>query len=87
MPNAFARMHAASLVDTTGAGLILIGLMVVSGWSPVTLKLMVLVGLLWFLGPVATHAIARAAYQADLGAPESRGGAGGAAGGDRPSKR
>ncbi len=66
MPEIFTRLHAASLIDTTGAGLMLAGLMAVAGFSLVTVKLAILLVLLWLLGPVATHAVARAALQAGI---------------------
>ena len=61
MPSFFTRIHAASLIDTLGAGLILLGLMVQAGLSLVTLKLAVIGVLLLFASPAATHALARAA--------------------------
>ncbi len=61
MPDVFTRMHAAGILDTMGAGLILVGLMVQAGLSLVTLKLLVLLALFFFTSPVATHAVARAA--------------------------
>lgn len=64
MPDVFTRLHAASVGDTFGAGLMLVGMMVVAGFSLVTAKLLLLLLFLWFMGPVATHAIARAALQA-----------------------
>jgi multicomponent Na+:H+ antiporter subunit G len=64
MPDVFTRQHAGSVGDTFGAGLMLVGMMVVAGFSLVTVKLIFLLLFLWFMGPVATHAIARAALQA-----------------------
>ncbi len=64
MPDVFTRLHAASVGDTFGAALMLVGMMVVAGFSLVTVKLLLLLLFLWFMGPVATHAIARAALQA-----------------------
>jgi multicomponent Na+:H+ antiporter subunit G len=43
-----------------GAGLILTGLMFQGGLSLVTVKLLFIVGFLWFSSPVATYALARA---------------------------
>jgi multicomponent Na+:H+ antiporter subunit G len=66
MPDLFTRMHAASVTDTLGAGLILLGLMLQSGLTLVSAKL-VLVGLLiFFTSPTATHALARAALARGL---------------------
>jgi len=64
MPDVFTRIHAVSVGDTFGAALMLVGMMVVAGFSLVTVKLLFLLLFLWFVGPVATHAIARTALQA-----------------------
>lgn len=61
MPDFFTRMHGASLVDTLGAGLLLLGMMLQAGWSLVTVKLLFIGLLLFFTSPTATHALARAA--------------------------
>lgn len=61
MPDFFTRMHAASLVETLGAAFILLGLMLQTGPTLVTVKLLAIGVLLFFTSPVATHALARAA--------------------------
>ena len=61
MPDFFTRMHAASLIDTLGAGLLLLGMMLQAGFSLVTVKLIFVGLLLFFTSPTATHALARAA--------------------------
>jgi multicomponent Na+:H+ antiporter subunit G len=61
MPDLYTRMHAASVTDTLGAGLLLGGLMLQAGLSLVTLKLALLLALFFFMGPVASHALAQAA--------------------------
>ena len=66
MPCVFSRMHATSVSDTFGAGLMIAGMMVQAGLSLVTLKLLFLVLFLWFTAPVATHALARAALLAGV---------------------
>jgi len=63
MPGLFSRIHAASLADTAGVGLILIGLMFYGGFSFATVRLVFLLLFLMFMGPVATHALAAAALQ------------------------
>ena len=63
MPDLYTRMHAASVVDTLGAGLLIGGLMLQAGLSLVTLKLLFLLALFFFIGPVAMHALAQAALQ------------------------
>jgi len=61
MPDLFTRMHAVSVIDTLGAGLLLVGFMLQAGLSLVSLKLAFLLLLFFFIGPVATHAVANAA--------------------------
>ena len=60
MPDAFTRLHAASVIDTLGFGSIILGLMIQSGWTLVTARLGIVLILLFFTSPVASHAIARA---------------------------
>jgi multicomponent Na+:H+ antiporter subunit G len=61
MPDLYTRMHAASVKDTLGAGLLFIGLMLQAGLGLVMLKLLFLMALFFFTGPVAMHALAQAA--------------------------
>ena len=61
MPDLFTRMHAASLVDTVGAGFVLLGLALQAGLTLVTVKLAIIALLIFFTSPTATHALARAA--------------------------
>ena len=39
MPDVFTRMHAAGITDTIGAAAIILGLMLVAGWTIVLIKL------------------------------------------------
>jgi len=66
MPDFYTRMHAASVIDTLGAGLILIGLALQAGWTLVTVKLLMVGLLIFFASPTATHALARAAMTRGL---------------------
>jgi multicomponent Na+:H+ antiporter subunit G len=61
MPEIYTRIHAASVVDTLGLGLLAAGMMLQAGLSLVTLKLLFLVILFVFTTPVITHALAQAA--------------------------
>jgi multicomponent Na+:H+ antiporter subunit G len=54
-------VHAASVTDTLGAGLILLGLILQAGWTLVAAKLVMIGLLIFFTSPAATHALARAA--------------------------
>jgi multicomponent Na+:H+ antiporter subunit G len=62
MPDFFTRMHAASVTDTLGAGLLLLGLVLQAGFTLVAAKLLILALLILFTTPTATHALARAAF-------------------------
>lgn len=66
MPDFYTRMHAASIVDTLGAGFILFGLLLQAGFTLVAVKLLFIGALLLFASPTAGHALARAAYERGL---------------------
>jgi multicomponent Na+:H+ antiporter subunit G len=66
MPDFYTRVHAASVVDTLGAGFILLGLLLQAGLTLVGAKLMMLGLLLLFASPTATHALVRAALHRGL---------------------
>lgn len=61
MPDFYTRIHAASVTDTLGAGLVLIGLALQAGLSLITVKLLVVALLIFITSPTATHALAKAA--------------------------
>jgi multicomponent Na+:H+ antiporter subunit G len=62
MPDFFTRVHAASVVETLGAGLILLGLVLQAGLTLIAVKLLIIGVLIFFTSPTATHALAKAAY-------------------------
>ena len=57
----YQRMHGAGIVDTGGAGLVLLGLLLLSPDWTVAVRIVLIGGLLIMTSPTATHAIARAA--------------------------
>ena len=61
MPDLYTRMHAASVTDTFGAGLVLLGLLLQAGLTLVGAKIVIIGLLLFFTSPTATHALAKAA--------------------------
>ena len=63
LPDLFTRLHAAGVTDTMGAGLILLGLILQSGFHLGTFKLCILLVFLLFIGPTSTHALAEAALR------------------------
>ena len=66
LPDFYTRLHAVSICDTLGAGLVLVGLMLQGGLSLVTVKLLLMFYFMMFTGPTAVHALAEAALQGKL---------------------
>lgn len=66
LPDFYTRLHGASVTDTLGAGLVLLGLMLHAGLTLVTVKLAFIGLLLFFTSPTATHALAKAALTRGL---------------------
>ncbi len=66
LPDVYARMHAAGITDTLGAGLILAGLMLQGEFSLVTVKLFLILVFLLYTNPTSTYALANAAYRQGL---------------------
>jgi multicomponent Na+:H+ antiporter subunit G len=63
MPDFYTRLHAASVIETLGGGLILLGLLVQAGFTLVAAKLLIVALLVFFASPTATHALAKAAME------------------------
>ena len=57
----YQRMHGAGIVDTGGAGLILLGLLLLAPHWTVAVRLVLIGFILVMTGPTATHVIARMA--------------------------
>jgi len=70
MPDFYTRSHAASITDTLGAGLILLGLGIHSGLNLITVKLVFIFLFLYLTSPTALHALVKAAYSRGLEAPD-----------------
>lgn len=66
MPDLYTRMHSASVTETLGTILILLGLMVLSGLNLATVKLVVILIFLLFTAPIASYAMANTALIAGL---------------------
>jgi multicomponent Na+:H+ antiporter subunit G len=66
MPDMYTRMHAASLVDTLGAGLFIAGLMIQAGWTLICVKLLLMFIFVFFASPTASYALANAAMSQGL---------------------
>ncbi len=65
-PDFYTRLHAASITDTSGAMLILIGMgLLAPGWL-IVLKLFTIFIFILLTSPAASHAVANAAHTAGL---------------------
>ena len=56
------RMHAAALCDTLGILFVLMGLMVLVGFTFHTLRRGLIIIFLWLASPVASHLLAKAEF-------------------------
>lgn len=65
-PDFYTRLHPAGKSDTLGQALILSGLMIHEGVSVVSLKLFMIIVLIFIVNPAASHSIAKAAYLAGV---------------------
>jgi multicomponent Na+:H+ antiporter subunit G len=66
MPDIYTRAHATSIIDTVGAGFLILGLMLQAGFTLVSLKLLFLLAISFFMLPVVSHALAQAALHAKI---------------------
>ena len=66
LPDYFSRIHAAGILDSTGTGALILGLMLQGGFTLVTGKLLMILAIIVITGPTATHALARAALHGGL---------------------
>jgi multicomponent Na+:H+ antiporter subunit G len=60
LPDALTQLHAAGITDTLGVALVIFGLIVKAGFSLLALKLLIILLLLVFTNPTASHSLARA---------------------------
>ena len=64
MPDLYTRMHAASVTDSMGTILVLLGIMLQAGWSLATIKLIAILLFLLLTSPTSSYALASAALLA-----------------------
>ena len=58
---ALSRVHAAALIDTVGILLMLLGVIVATGFTVASGKMLVVIVFLWLTSPVSGHLIGRLA--------------------------
>lgn len=64
MPDVFTRMHATSLTETLGVGMLVLGMLAQADHWSVAVRLVIILLVLLTTGSVATHALSRAALHA-----------------------
>ena len=65
-PDFYTRLHAASITDTAGATLALVGMALLAPGPIVVFKLAIVWLFLFLTGPTSSHAVANAAHVAGL---------------------
>ena len=72
-PDFWSRLHAASITDSAGMILLVIGMCLQAGATLVTVKLLMIGVFLFITGPTSTHAVANAAWITGLRPKEGEG--------------
>lgn len=60
-PDAYSRVHAASLGDTLGFGLIIIALLILAPSMVDRFKLFMVLGVVWIVNPTTSHYVGKVA--------------------------
>ncbi len=63
LPDFYCRLHSAGVIDTLGAGLLLLGMLLLATTLVVAAKIVMIGILIFFLSPVITHMLAKTAMQ------------------------
>ncbi len=63
LPDVYTRSHAVALTDAIGAFFLLTGLAIYHGFTTDTLRILVVLALLYLVNPVISHATVRAALR------------------------
>ena len=66
LPDFYSRLHAAGITDTLATYLIISGLILQSGLNIVSAKLILILLFIFFTSPVASHLIAKIAFDNGL---------------------
>lgn len=72
-PDFWSRLHAASITDSAGMILLVIGMCLQAGATLITVKLLIIGVFLLITGPTSTHAVANAALVTGLRPKEGEG--------------
>lgn len=66
LPDLYTRIHAGGMADTLATFLIFVGLSFQSGFSLVSVKLLLVIVFVFFTSPTASYALAQASFVAGL---------------------
>ena len=66
LPEVFSRIHAAGMIDTGGTAFFVLGMLFQSGWSLITVKLILIGVFIYFTSPVTSHVTANLARKSNL---------------------
>ena len=66
LPDVFSRIHAAGMIDTGGTAFFLLGMILQTGWSLITFKLILIGIFIFFTSPVTSHVTVNLARQKNL---------------------
>jgi len=72
-PDFWSRLHAASITDSAGMILLVVGMCLQAGATLITVKLLMIGVFLFITGPTSTHAVANAAWITGLRPKEGEG--------------
>ena len=61
LPDVFSRIHAAGMIDTGGTAFFILGMVFQTGWSLITVKLVLIGVFIFFTSPVTSHVTANLA--------------------------
>ncbi|MEA1920364.1 MAG: monovalent cation/H(+) antiporter subunit G [Campylobacterota bacterium] len=61
LPNFYTRLHAASVTESLAATLLIIGIILDTGWALDSAKLLLIIVIMIIANPTITHALCRAA--------------------------
>lgn len=61
-PDFWSRLHAASVSESAGMILLVIGMCLQAGLTLITVKLLIIAAFIVITGPTSTHAVANAAH-------------------------
>ncbi len=61
MPDAYSRLHAASIGDTLGFGFVVLGLILLVPGLANIFKLILVLGVVWIINPTTSHYVSKVA--------------------------